>query len=282
MENCLSMDVEGFVESNIESFGIPEQHLDRTQETYEIENNVHSFLDLLAELRIRGTFFIVGRIARDMPEMVLRVADLGHEIGCHNYEHRRIFGQQPKQFREGVISAKQRLEDVSGTKVYGFRAPDFSITRASVWALDILQEAGFLYDSSIYPIRMHDVYGIGDVNPGIHRLPNGLVEWPLATLSLLKTRFPFGGGGYLRLYPLTVTSHFIETRNRSGSPCMLYIHPYEVGPIIPEIKGLSAYRRFRHYYNCSGGGVRLKKLLRGFTFAPAVEILAQRGMVHYA
>ena len=109
MENCLSMDVEGFVESNIESFGIPEQHLNRAQETHEIEKNVDSFLDLLAELRIRGTFFIVGRIARDMPEMVRRVADLGHEIGCHNYEHRRIFGQQPKQFREGVISAKQRL-----------------------------------------------------------------------------------------------------------------------------------------------------------------------------
>ena len=111
---------------------------------------------------------------------------------------------------------------------------------------------------------MHDVYGIGDVNPGIHTMPNGLVEWPLATVRLLKTRFPFGGGGYLRLYPLTVTSHFIESTNRSGWPCMLYIHPYEVGPIIPEIKELSAYRRFRHYYNCSGGGLRLKKLLRGF------------------
>ncbi len=280
MENCISIDVEGFVESNIESFGIPEQQLDRTKEDYEIEKNVDSYLALLAELKIRGTFFIVGRIARDLPQMVRRVADRGHEIGCHNYEHRRIFGLTPKQFKEGLLWAKQCLEDVSGTRVSGFRAPDFSITRDSLWALDILLESGFLYDSSIYPIRMHDVYGMGDASPGIHKLTNGLVEWPLATVRLLSTRFPFGGGGYLRFYPLSVTKHCIKSTNNSGSPCMLYIHPYEVGPIIPQVKGLSAYRRFRHYHNCTGGGLRLKMILKDFTFAPAVEILAQMGLVH--
>lgn len=273
------MDVEGFVESNVESFHIPDWHLDRAKENYEIEKNVDTFIDLLAELNIRATFFIVGRIAREMPQVIRQVAGLGHEIGCHSYEHRRIFGLQPREFREGVLSAKQRLEDLSGTPVRGFRAPDFSITRSSIWALDILREAGFLYDSSIYPIRMHDVYGIDDANPGIHKLLNGLVEWPLATFSLLGTRVPFGGGGYLRLYPVSVTRYCLVSMNKRGSPCMLYIHPYEVGPIIPKIQGISAYRRFRHYHNCNRGRLRLKQVLQGFSFAPAVEILEQKGLV---
>lgn len=279
MDHCLSMDVEGFVESNLESFHVPLAQLGRSKENYEIEKNVNAFSELLAELKIRATFFIVGRIARDMPRMVRQLADLGHEIGCHSYEHLRIFGLQPEQFREGLRAAKQCLEDVSGTRVCGFRAPDFSITRSSLWALDILREAGFLYDSSIYPIRMHDVYGIDDADPAIHRLANGLVEWPLATFNLLGTRFPFGGGGYLRLYPLSVTRHCMASVNRHGAPCMLYIHPYEVGPLIPRIRGLSAYRRFRHYHNCRGGGLRLKKILQGFSFAPAAEILAQKGLM---
>ena len=275
------MDVEGFIESNLESFRVPAAQLDRDQESYEIEKNVSAFCELLAELKIRATFFVVGRIAQELPRMVRQVADLGHEIGCHSYEHRRIFGLQPGQFREGLGAAKQRLEDVSGTQVRGFRAPDFSITRASLWALDILREAGFLYDSSIYPIRMHDVYGIDDADPTIHKLPNGLVEWPLATFNWLGMRFPFGGGGYLRLYPLSLTRHCIASANKQGAPCMLYIHPYEVGPLIPEIRGLSAGRRFRHYHNCRGGGLRLKKILRGFSFAPAAEILEQKGLMHH-
>jgi polysaccharide deacetylase family protein (PEP-CTERM system associated) len=282
MDNCLSMDVEGFVESNLESFPVRDRQFDPGKENYEIEKNVDVFLELLAESHIRATFFIVGRIARDMPHVVKQLANMGHEVGCHNYEHRRIFGQEPRQFREGLLSAKRRLEDVTGTAVYGFRAPDFSITRSSIWALDILREAGFVYDSSIYPIRMHDVYGIDDANPDIHRMPNGLVEWPLATFSLLGTRFPFGGGGYLRLYPVSVTKHCIGAVNKKGSPCMLYIHPYEVGPIIPNIEGISAYRRFRHYHNCSEGWPRLKTVLQGFTFAPAIQILRQKGLLKHA
>jgi polysaccharide deacetylase family protein (PEP-CTERM system associated) len=281
LENCLSIDVEGFIESNKESFPIAQQYLDPAKENYEIQKNTEAFAGLLDELNIRATFFFVGRIARDLPQLVRQVASAGNEIGCHSFEHRRIFGLQPNQFREGLLSAKKCLEDVSGSGVYGFRAPDFSITRASVWALDILREAGFVYDSSIYPIRMHDVYGIDGADPEIHKMPNGLVEWPLATFDLLGTRLPFGGGGYFRLYPLTLTRHCIASVNKKGSPCMLYIHPYEVGPVIPDIREISPYRRFRHYYNCGTGRRRLKKLSQAFKFAPAIEILRKQEVVNY-
>src|SRR5205823_1792847 len=180
-----------------------------------------------------------------------------------------------------LLPAKKCLEDVSGLRVYGFRAPDFSITKSSVWALDVLSEAGFLYDSSIYPIQIHDVYGINDAYPRIHKMPNGLIEWPLCTFNVLGMRFPFGGGGYFRLYPLCITKHCIESMNKSGCPCMLFIHPYEVGPIIPRIRELSAYRRFRHYYNCNTGLPRLKKILQVFRFAPAIQILKKKGLAKY-
>lgn len=277
IENCLSIDVEGFVESNRESFSIPPGYVDKAKENYEIEKNTEAFMELLDELNVRATFFIVGRIARDLPAMVRRVANSGNEIACHNYEHLRIFNLQPQQFKEGLRSAKKCLEDVSGSGVYGFRAPDFSITQSSLWALDVLREAGFLYDSSIYPIKMHDVYGINDARTGIHKMSNGLIEWPLATFNCLGTRFPFGGGGYFRLYPLNLTKHCVAAMNKTGDPCMLYIHPYEVGPVIPHIRELSAYRRFRHYYNCDTGKARLKKLCQAFKFSTAIRILEKKG-----
>lgn len=277
LQNCLSIDVEGFIESNLESFPIAKKHLDKSRETYEIEQNIDRLVEFLAQMNVQATFFFVGRIARDIPRVVKQVAQAGHEIGCHGYEHNRVFGMSPNGFKEKLLAAKSWLEDRSGKRVYGFRAPDFSITRSSVWALDILKETGFVYDSSIYPIRVHDVYGIPGGKRFIHVLPNGLIEWPLATFEFLGARFPFGGGGYFRLYPLFITKFCISSLNRCSVPCMFYIHPYEVGPVIPIIPEMSAYRRFRHYHNCGGGGWRLKHLLEIFRFGPAIHILARMG-----
>ena len=158
-------------------------------------------------------------------------------------------------------------------RLYGFRAPDFSITEESLWALDVLQELGFVYDSSIYPFGLHDVYGIKDAEPSIHTLPNGLVEFPISTFSFLGKRIPFGGGGYFRLYPLWLTKLFTSIQNRRGTVCMSYIHPYEAGPVIPDVTELSPYRKFRHYFNCKNGVRRLRKLLGAFNFVPAIEIV---------
>jgi hypothetical protein len=136
-----------------------------------------------------------------------------------------------------------------------------------------LKELGFVYDSSIYPFGLHDVYGIKEADPSIHTLPNGLIEFPMSTITLLGRRIPFGGGGYFRLYPLLLTRLFLSKVNKQGHPAMFYIHPYEVGPVIPRISPMSYYRRFRHYYHCKKGHVRLRKLLKAFKFYPAVEVL---------
>lgn len=271
--NAFSIDVEGFVESNIQSFPIDDRYLNQAAGNREIETNTYALLELFNELNVKATFFFLGRIANDIPNIVKEAALAGHEIGCHNYLHLRIFGIEKNEFKQKLAEAKKDLEDVSGQPVYGFRAPDFSITDKSIWALDILRELGFIYDSSIYPFGLHDVYGIKGADAFIHKLPNGLIEFPLSTTELLGKRIPFGGGGYFRLYPLLLTRIFLSKLNKQGQPAMFYIHPYEAGPIIPQIPGLSAYRKFRHYYNCKNGQARLRKLLKAFKFGPAIEVL---------
>jgi len=275
--NALTVDVEGFAESNEESFPIPSALLDSRSRDLEVARNMRVVLDLLASTGTRATFFFLGRIAKDDPGIVRETAAAGHEIGCHSEEHRRIYNLAPAVFERQVRSARHRLEDVSGQPVLGFRAPDFSITKASAWALDALRSAGFTYDSSIYPTGLHDVYGIADSPRGIHRTASGLVEFPLSTVSLLGRAVPFGGGGYFRLYPVALTELLIRRENAAGRPCMFYIHPYEVGPDIPQVPGLSPLRRFRHYYHCSAGARRLGRILRRVHFCPAAQALSEGG-----
>jgi polysaccharide deacetylase family protein (PEP-CTERM system associated) len=230
-------------------------------------------LEVLAEAGVKGTFFFLGRIAKDIPLLIKKTAQAGHEIGCHNYAHLRVFGIDKNEFKEKIGAAKKDIEDISGQEVYGFRAPDFSITNESIWALDILKKVGFVYDSSVYPFGLHDVYGIKDANPSVHTLPNGLIEFPLSTINVLGRRIPFGGGGYFRLYPLWLTQVLLSRLNKKGQAAMFYIHPYEIGPEIPRIDSISHYRKFRHYYNCKNGQNRLLKFLKNFNFAPAITVL---------
>jgi len=271
--NCFSVDVEGFIESNLESFPIPGKYIDKKRENYEIERNINYFLQLLSDFNVKATFFFLGRIAHELPRLVKETAESGHEVACHSYEHLRIFNVDKEEFREKVRSAKNILEDISGVRIYGFRAPDFSITESSLWALDILKEIGFVYDSSIYPTDLHDVYGIKGIETSVHELQNGLIEIPLSSIKLFGKRFPFGGGGYFRIYPLFLTKCLIARQNYRGNPCIFYIHPYEVGPEIPRIKELSYLRRFRHYYNCNKDSKRIGKILREFRFGTALEML---------
>jgi polysaccharide deacetylase family protein (PEP-CTERM system associated) len=274
--NAFSIDVEGFVESNLQSFNIPDKYISQSREDREIERNTDVLLEILDESQTKATFFLIGRLAADIPGLVKRVGDAGHEIGCHSYAHIRIFGIDKNEFKQKLSAAKKQLEDVSGRRVYGFRAPDFSITEKTIWALDILKELGFVYDSSIYPFGLHDVYGIKEANPFVHRLPNGLIEFPMATIELLGKRIPFGGGGYFRLYPLLLTKIFLSKLNKQGHPAIFYIHPYEVGPVIPKISPMSYYRKFRHYYHCKKGHVRLRKLLKAVKFGPVIDVLRNR------
>jgi polysaccharide deacetylase family protein (PEP-CTERM system associated) len=277
--NALTIDVEGFLESNRESFGITTGAPIDRREREEVRRNMDAVLALLDEAGTRATFFFVGTVARSLPQVVEEVAGSGHEVASHGSVHRRLYGLAPEEFRRDLADAKTQLEDLAGVPVTGFRAPDFSLTERSLWAVDVLHQAGFAYDSSVYPIGMHDVYGMPAAERFIFRWPNGLVELPLSTVEVLGRRIPFAGGGYFRLYPLALTGWWLDRLNREGHPAVFYLHPYELGPVIPRIRGLSPYRRFRHYYHWRQGGPRLRRLLSRFRFAPARTVLAETGLL---
>lgn len=278
VKNCLSIDVEGFVEANLQSFKIDKKYIEKNKENYEIEKNMGFILKLLSDLNITATFFFLGRVARELPCIVKEVAKVGHEIASHNYEHLQIPGINRKEFKNKLNDSKKYLEDISGKRVCGFRAPDFSISKSSIWALDILKEIGFIYDSSIYPSGLNSILGIEDGKYYLKKMPNGIIEFPPSCLELFGKNIPFGGGGYFRFYPIFFTRFCIKKTNKIGYPCMLYIHPYEVGSLIHKIPGLSFYRKIRHYYNCQNGEIRLRQLLKEFNFRPTIEILKERGL----
>jgi polysaccharide deacetylase family protein (PEP-CTERM system associated) len=275
--HALTIDVESFAEALADSVAVAPEFLDPAAIDSEIEQNLDVTLALLAETDCRATFFFLGRIAGSAPALVRRVAEAGHEIGCHSLYHRRITMQTPEEFRQDITEARQRLQDISGQAVAGFRAPDFSIMADNQWALDELLAAGFRYDSSVVPMRLHDVYGMGDVPREVFRWPNGLIEFPLPVVRFLGVALPMGGGGYFRLNPVMLTSFFYRRWGRQGHPQAFYIHPYEIGPSAPRIGGLSAARRFRHYVRLGKGQERLRRLLQALEFETMAAVLNRSG-----
>ncbi len=274
--NLLTFDIEGFIESSHESMHVPAEYISERAETEEIEANTGSILDLLEEFGQKATFFILGRIARDMPHLVRRIADAGHEIGCHSLFHKRLYNFQRNEVAAFLEEAKSRLEDASGGRVYGFRAPDFSIIRSNLWAFDVLREKSFLYDSSIYPTGLHDVYGISDFPTTPFRFPNGLIEVPLSTVRIFSRNIPYGGGGYFRLYPLAVTEALFRGSNRKGVAAVVYLHPYEVGSMVRKVNGIGMFRSFRTYVGQKTAAAKLRALLGAFSFARVIDYLDQK------
>lgn len=247
-----------------------------------VERNTGVILDLLAERSVRGTFFVLGWIAERYPALVKQIAAAGHEIASHGYSHRLIYSQTPEEFREETVRSKCLLEDLSGHAVIGYRAASFSITRRSLWALDVLAELGFRYDSSIFPIR-HDRYGIpgASPNPGPVTAPSGatLIEFPMSAARFFGIKVPVSGGGYFRLLPYSVTRHGLRQINDSrDQPFTFYLHPWEIDPGQPRVE-VGWLSRFRHYTNLDHCADRLKRLLREFSFAPMSEVLRDRGLL---
>jgi polysaccharide deacetylase family protein (PEP-CTERM system associated) len=234
-------------------------------------------LDLLARHQVRGTFFVLGWVARRAPDLVRRIAAAGHEIGSHTWSHPRISGLTPAEFREELRSSKAILEDLSGQPVLGFRAPSFSILPGMDWAFDTLLEQGFTYDSSVFPIRRPDYGWPGaPTRPYEITRPGGtLLELPMTTLSVLRARLPASGGAYLRHFPLWILSRAFAESARDGAPGMLYVHPWEVDPEQPRIP-VSTLTRFRHYGGVEGTLQRLDRMLRDFQFGSVREWLESR------
>ena len=244
--------------------------------------NTQKLLAIFEQFDVRGTFFVLGWVAERHPQLVRDIAARGHEIACHGYSHRLVYEQSPEEFYAETLRAKNLLEEITGSAVVGYRAASYSIVRESLWALDILVELGFAYDSSIFPVR-HDRYGIPNAERVPHRLAtlNGksIVEWPLATARILGCRLPVAGGGYFRLLPYWLSRWGLASINRRElQPFIFYLHPWEVDPEQPRVSA-SWLSRFRHYTNLGKCEERLRRLLGEFRFGAAIDGLVQLGLL---
>lgn len=272
MVNVITIDVEDYY--HVSAFESVVSVSDWPRHESRVERNTRLLLDILDEAHTFATFFVLGWIAERHPDLVKEIARRGHEIASHGYMHQRVYTQTPEKFREETRLSKKILEDVTGKPVSGYRAASYSITLKSLWALDILIEEGFLYDSSIFPV-VHDRYGIPNAKRFSHVIQcsaGTLLEHPLSTLRFGKVNVPFGGGGYLRLFPYSLTKWAIKRLNRlEKQPAIVYLHPWEVDPEQPRIKG-GLLSKFRHYVNLGKTEQTLKNLLSDFQFVPMREL----------
>jgi polysaccharide deacetylase family protein (PEP-CTERM system associated) len=327
--NALTIDLEDYY--MVSAFESVVKREDWHKYESRIERNTHRILEILAEAKppstqfktqnsklkiardaaynsppdsgVRATFFCLGWIADKYPGLIREITACGHEIANHGYDHNLVYNMTSSEFREDVRKSKKILEDAAGKEVVGYRAPSYSITAKSLWALPILAEEGYRYDSSIFPIH-HDRYGIPDAPrfpflvdlDGVHgngevKLPdsdnvktvgasmdasNGrfIVEYPISTVKLWGLNMPISGGGYMRLFPYGVTKKGLEKINRSEEkPFVIYLHPWELDPEQPRFNNLSALSRFRHYVNLDGTAEKLRRLLNDFTFSSMREVI---------
>jgi polysaccharide deacetylase family protein (PEP-CTERM system associated) len=250
MTHILSVDVEDYFQ--VEAFAGSVSRESWNQWPSRVVANTQRVLDLFDEHNARATFFFVGWVAEQFPQLVREVQSRGHELACHSYWHRTVYRLSPDEFRLDTLLAKKVIEDAAGVEVRGYRAPSWSITKSCLWALDILGEEGFTYDSSIYPIH-HDLYGVPSAQrfPYTHVCGNGLElrEFPPATLRFAGTNFPVAGGGYLRIFPSAFTEHAFHTFEKNyDERVVVYLHPWELDPEQPRIQG-PLKSRLRHYTN---------------------------------
>jgi polysaccharide deacetylase family protein (PEP-CTERM system associated) len=257
--NALTIDVEDYFQVSAFAPYIERKSWDRCE--CRVERNVDRILELLAERDIKATFFTLGWIAERYPALVRRIVAQGHELASHGYGHQRVTELDARAFRHDVTHAKALLEDIGGQPVLGYRAPSFSIGTANLWALDVLEDAGYRYSSSIYPVR-HDHYGMPDAPRFAHRIRNRLIEIPPTTVRLFSRNLPSSGGGYFRLFPYAVSRWLLQSVNqRDGEPAIFYFHPWEIDPEQPRVPGIDIKTRFRHYVNLSRNEAKLCRLL---------------------
>jgi polysaccharide deacetylase family protein (PEP-CTERM system associated) len=277
MKNALTIDVEEIFQVHALSDAVKVEDWDGFASS--VESNTSVILELLKENDTKATFFCLGWIARRHVSLIDRICRDGHEIACHGFSHQVIYNQSPDAFREDVAKSKKIIEDITGKPVMGYRAPTYSITEKTLWALDILEELGFAYDSSIFPVH-HDNYGI----PSAPRFPyriegRNLAEFPISTIKLGNLNFPVAGGGYFRLFPYMLTRLGLKSVEREGKPFIFYIHPWEFNPDSLKVSGLSPLSRFRTYNNLSKTRDRFRRLLSDFDFTTAASVLKESGLI---
>lgn len=272
--NALTVDVEDYYQ--VEAFSTVVRRDQWSQWESRVERNTRTLLALFARHNVCATFFTLGWVAERHPALIRDIVRAGHEIACHGYEHRLIYRQTPDEFRRDVQRARGILEDLTGQPVYGYRAPSYSITARSLWALDILIEEGFQYDSSIFPIH-HDRYGMPEAERFPHvltRNEGSIIEFPPSTVRLFGLNLPVSGGGYFRLFPFALFRQGLHRINqREAQPAIFFVHPWEVDPQQPRVPA-SHLSNWRHRVNLHRTLPRLERLLERFHFAPVRQVLS--------
>jgi polysaccharide deacetylase family protein (PEP-CTERM system associated) len=263
MNNALSFDIEDWFQVENLKSAVSRDQWDGME--LRVERNTRRILDLLRERQIRATFFILGWIAERCPELVREIDHEGHEIASHGYGHDLVYSLTPEAFRADLLRSKSILEGITGKPVFGYRAPSFSITPRNLWALDVLKETGFIYDSSVFPVSVHDRYGFAGVGGRPFSWPNGLIEIPLSVSRLGRMSFPAAGGGYFRLFPYGYFRSVFSAMNRRGESATFYLHPWELDKEQPRVR-IPWFYRFRHYVNLGRTEERLRQLLKDFQF----------------
>ena len=276
VHNALTVDVEDYFHvTNFASF------VDRDSwDSYpsRVEENTSTLLSIFDRFGVRVTFFILGWVAERHPELVKRIHDRGHEVACHGYGHQLVYELGQEKFQQDIHRAKKILEDICESPVYGYRAPSYSIVNDSMWALDILIQEGFSYDSSIFPTH-HPRYGIPNAPRQHHviKRDSGVIEeFPPSTVPIAKWNFPIAGGGYFRLFPYFLTRWGASRLNGRQEDFIFYLHPWEIDPEQPRFREASSLSRFRHYVNLRTTQSKLERLLQDFEFAPLKDYLLEK------
>ncbi len=279
IRNALTVDVEDYF--HVSGFAECINRRDWDNYPLRVDRNTRKLLDLFDRKQVKATFFVLGWVAERLPDLVSEIAEQGHEVACHGYSHELIYRQSPEVFRDETFHARSLLQDITRIPVRGYRAASYSVTAQSRWALDVIAEAGFVYDSSIFPVR-HDRYGIpgSPEYPYELKSPGGrpLIEFPLSTADFLGYKLPVAGGGYFRLYPYMLTRLGLMQINNKNRPFIFYLHPWEIDPDQPRISA-GWMSRFRHYNNLDKCEARLERLMSDFRFGTVWDVLSDLGMV---
>lgn len=269
--NAMTVDVEDYFQ--VSAFDPYIKRSEWEGFTTRVEYNVDKILKMFDEAGIKGTFFVLGWIAKKHPQIVRKISRAGHEIASHGWYHHRVSQQTPDEFHEDILQTRELLEDISGLAVKGYRAPSYSLVETTPWAHDVLKKAGYEYSSSIMPIK-HDHYGIPHA-PRFEFIvnPSQILEVPITTVKFRNKNYPCGGGGWFRLYPYQFSKKALEHVNQNERrSCVFYFHPWEIDPLQPRIKGLNARARFRHYLNLSRNESKFRSLLKDFKWGRMDEI----------
>jgi polysaccharide deacetylase family protein (PEP-CTERM system associated) len=267
IQNALTVDVEDYY--HVSGFERDIQREDWGSYPSRVVQNTRRILALLNGTHVKATFFVLGWVADHYPYLVSEIDAAGHEIGSHSYWHHLVYRQSPCEFRDDLCRSRDLLQDITGKSVTAYRAPSFSITSESLWALDILAQEGFQVDASIFPIYHHRC-GIpgAPCHPFIHETLSGNITiFPGSVVRIGKVNLPIAGGGYFRLLPYWFTNRLLRHINkRLGQPFVFYIHPWEVDPEQPRLKVSTRVMRFRHYVNLSTTKAKVQRLLTHFSF----------------